>query len=70
MSFSTEVSKNSLDVWVTRRDALLMASSVVVLIFLWIAAGWGVALEVAVAAAFGAVFVDEVQRRDIRVLGR
>ena len=70
MSVSTEVSNNSLDINLSRRDALLIALSLVLLVFLWIAGGWRVALGVAGAGAFGTVLIDEVQRRDIRVLGR
>jgi hypothetical protein len=70
MSVSAEVSGNSLQVKLSRSDALLLALSVAVLIALWLGAGWKIALAVAGASAFGALVIDEVQRFDIQILGR
>lgn len=70
MSLSTELSDNSLHVRLSLSDAILGALSVLILIGLWLAAGWKVALAIAAASAFGAALVDEVQRLDIRILGR
>jgi hypothetical protein len=70
ISNSAEVSENSVLIKLSRRDGILIAVALVVLVFLWLAAGWRIALLVAGGAALGTGFIDEIQRRDIRVFGR
>jgi uncharacterized membrane protein len=70
VSVSAEVSENSIQIRLLRRDVLLFGLSLVILIVLWVVAGWRVALLVMGLGAFGTAFIDEVQRSDISIFGR